>query len=316
LDVETPVWKGPLVFLSGVAVGNGHPERSSAAEDVVQVDIALELAVLPRDDERCDLEGFHHLDCPCKRCALVDRPGRFGHDVVDGDGLEANPALYAAPHVAVRQDSLQVVLPVCDQDEAQVAPVDLVDGLQCGGSRVDPGDSIARDHGLLHLAHEPLPQGSTGVKFEEVLLAEVALLRQGHGQGVAHGERRRRAGGGRQAEGTGLPRNAHIDDDVAGSPEGRFRVSRQCDERRPDRADSLDEFVEFGCLAAVGDGDEHIAFGDDAQIAVHPFYGVKEDGRSARAGEGGHDLAADEARLADSRNDDTAFRSVNRLDGS
>ena len=53
------------------------------------------------------------------------------------------------------------------------------------------------------------------MKFQKVLLAEVALLRQGHGQGVAHGERRRRAGGGRKPEGTCLPGDAHIDNEIA-----------------------------------------------------------------------------------------------------
>ncbi len=87
------------------------------------------------------------------------------------------------------------------------------------------------------------------------------------------------------------------------------------DERKTDRADPRDQLIQFGRLAAVGDGDEHIAFGDDAQIAVHSLDGMEKDGRCARAREGGHDLAADEARFADPRDDDAALGLEDRIDG-
>jgi len=63
-------------------------------------------------------------------CVFVDGPGRQGHDVVDGDGVETYPAFHAAPHVAIGQDPLQAVLSVRDEDKAQVSTVDFVDGFQ------------------------------------------------------------------------------------------------------------------------------------------------------------------------------------------
>jgi len=67
-------------------------------------------------------------------------------------------------------------------------------------------------------------------------------------------------------------------------------------------------------LAAVGNGQHDVVFRHDAQIAVHPFYGMQENGLCPRARERGDDFFADQSGFADARDDDPAFGLINDVD--
>ena len=59
-------------------------------------------------------------------------------------------------------------------------------------------------------------------------------------------------------------------------------------------------------LAAVRQREHDVVLADDAEVAVRRLGGVQEGRRRAGAGQRRGDLAADEARLADARDDDLA----------
>ncbi len=61
----------------------------------------------------------------------------------------------------------------------------------------------------------------------------------------------------------------------------------------------------FG-LAGVGEGEDEVAGGDHAEVAVEGFGGVEEEGGGAGGAEGGGDLAGDDAGLADAGEGDAA----------
>ena len=69
-------------------------------------------------------------------------------------------------------------------------------------------------------------------------------------------------------------------------------------------------------LAAVRDGDEHVAAHEHAEVAVAPLAGVQEERRRAGAGERRGDLPADDARLADAGDDDLAPAGEQEVDGA
>ena len=68
-------------------------------------------------------------------------------------------------------------------------------------------------------------------------------------------------------------------------------------------------------FAARGNRDDHIVGSQHAQIAVRRFGGVQKLRRSAGAGEGGGDFAADETGFAHAGDDHAAFAAVEQLDG-
>ena len=91
-------------------------------------------------------------------------------------------------------------------------------------------------------------------------------------------------------------------------------VSREGDAGHADVADAVHDHVEFGRLPAVRDGQKDIVLRDDAQIAVQTFHGVEEEGLRAGAGQGGHDLSADQARFTDPGDDHPSLGTVDQID--
>ena len=61
----------------------------------------------------------------------------------------------------------------------------------------------------------------------------------------------------------------------------------------------------FG-LAAVGEGEDDVAGGEHAEVAVNGLGGVEEVGGRAGGAERGGDLAGDDAALADAGDDDAS----------
>ncbi len=64
-----------------------------------------------------------------------------------------------------------------------------------------------------------------------------------------------------------------------------------------------DDIGQLRRLAGIGEGDDRIALGDHAEIAMAGLGGVNEEGRGSCRGQGGGDLAGDEAALAHAGDD-------------
>ena len=80
----------------------------------------------------------------------------------------------------------------------------------------------------------------------------------------------------------------------------------------PKRPGVFDQAAELGRLARPGERQDHVVRGDHAEIAVAGLGGVDEEGGRAGRGEGGGDLAADMAALADAADDHAAARRAGR----
>src|SRR5580698_10730719 len=72
---------------------------------------------------------------------------------------------------------------------------------------------------------------------------------------------------------------------------------------------------DFFGFAAVGDGDEHVAAREHAEVAVEGFAGVKKEGWSAGAGECCRYLARDETGFSHAGENDAAFAGEEKIDG-
>ena len=94
-----------------------------------------------------------------------------------------------------------------------------------------------------------------------------------------------------------------------------FRIAGERDEGDFEALEGFEEIDDFLGFAAVGDGEERVAAGEHAEIAVEGFGGMKKKGWRAGAGEGGGDFAADEAGLAHAGDDDAAFAGEEEIDG-
>ena len=84
------------------------------------------------------------------------------------------------------------------------------------------------------------------------------------------------------------------------------RAAAEGDERVGEALERGKEVEELFGFAAVGEGEDGVAGGDHAEVAVDGFGGVEEVGGSAGGAEGGGDLAGDDADFADAGEDDAA----------
>src|SRR5437773_264411 len=150
----------------------------------------------------------------------------------------------------------------------------------------------------------------------EVLGREAALLEQRDGERVAERHGRGRAGRGRETEGAGLLRHAHVEDDIRAAREGRVEVAAEGDEREAQAARHRQEAQHLGALAAVRDREQHVAAHERAEIAVAALAGVQEEGGRAGRGERGGDLPAHDAGLADAADDHPPAAGEQQLDGA
>src|SRR5439155_364177 len=124
------------------------------------------------------------------------------------------------------------------------------------------------------------------------------------------------AGRGRETEGAGLLRHAHVEDDVRAAREGRVEVAAEGDEREAQAARHRQEAQHLGALAAVRDREQHVAAHERAEIAVAALAGVQEEGGRAGRGERGGDLPAHDAGLADAADDHPPAAGEQQLDGA
>jgi hypothetical protein len=137
---------------------------------------------------------------------------------------------------------------------------------------------------------------------------KAARFQQDHGQGVAHGQGDGGAGGGGHVEGAGFRVHRDQDDLVAAAGQRVVAGAAHADDGDLVAFEGGQQVQQLLGFAAVAEGQYGVAVGHDAEFAVHGVGGVQEDGRAARAGQGGGDLLADGDVLAHAGDHDLAPR--------
>ena len=103
---------------------------------------------------------------------------------------------------------------------------------------------------------------------------------------------------------------------VGGAAHGAIGAAGEADKRHMLALQYRDQRQNLVGLAAVRDGEHHIAAADHAQVAVAGFAWMHEKGGRAGTGEGGGHFLADMARLAHAHDDDFALAAIDHLAGA
>src|SRR5213080_2207199 len=288
----------------------------AGAEQVVEMDHPRwPAAALGQDEEGGDRVPLHDRDRLGRERAATDRLGRGRHQVARAQRAEIDGPLELAPQVAVGDDPDQLAGAVHHPGHAE----------PLGGhldQRVRERRALGYERHLAPAVHElfdaqqAAAERAGGMEEREVLGREAALLEQRDGERVAERHGRGRAGRGRETEGAGLLRHAHVEDDVRAAREGRVEVAAEGDEREAQAARHRQEAQHLGALAAVRDREQQVAADERAQVAVAALAGVQEEGGRAGRGERGGDLPAHDAGLADAADDHPPAAGEQQLDGA
>ena len=109
---------------------------------------------------------------------------------------------------------------------------------------------------------------------------------------------------GHEVQRAGFLGDLAVERDVRRLRQRRGGVARDRDDPRADAPDRFEKPEHLLRLAAVRDGEQHVARLNDAEIAVGRFGRVEEERRRAGAGQRRGHLAADDAGFAHARDDD------------
>lgn len=153
-------------------------------------------------------------------------------------------------------------------------------------------------------AGEASTDSTSGVEIGEVLGTPATASTYFEGEGVAEGKHDRGGGCRREVERAGFDGDAGVEMDVAGLGERGGGAPRESDERGGEALEGWDEAEELFGLTAVGEGQNRVAGGDHAHVAVDGLRGVEEVCGGTGGAEGGGDLAGDKTAFADAGDDD------------
>ena len=132
----------------------------------------------------------------------------------------------------------------------------------------------------------------------EVLGGDAAALHPDRRQGIPDRHRYGGAGGGGEVERAYLPVHRAVEHHVAAARQARLHPAHQGDAGRAAALQVGQDLQQFLGLAAVGEQQGDVVGGHHAQVAVQGVEGIEVDGHQANRGEGGGDLAGDDAALA------------------
>ena len=237
--------------------------------------------------------------------AAADRLGRRRHEVAGSQSAWVIRVLEGPAQVTVGDDAAELAPGAEHAGHAEALRGDLDERVLEGRVLGDERQGVAPVHQLLD-ACEPPPESAARMQQREVLGREAALLEERKRERVAERHGSRRAGGGREPEGAGLDRDAHVECHVGLTRERGVGVARDRHQRDAEAASDGKQPQHLLALPAVRDREEDVAPDERADVAMAAFAGVQEEGRRAGGGERRGDLAADDARLADARDDDLA----------
>ena len=264
------------------------------------------------DKERGDLVLLHEREGRGGQLVRRDGLGVEGHALGGGQREDVPPPLQQPPKVAVGDDPLQAPGVVHHGGDAHPPVGHGVNGVLQGRVEAHPRHGVTGAHQVGD-PEQPLSDLATRVEQGEVLQLEPFPDAQGHRERVAHGQRRGCAGSGRQAKVAGLAGDAGVEAEVGRPAQGRVGVAGQHHQRQRQPLDVLEEAEDLRGFAGVGEGHDHVARGQHAQVAVDGLGGVQKEGRGAGAGERGGHLPGDDAALAHARGDDAPLAVLERV---
>ena len=119
---------------------------------------------------------------------------------------------------------------------------------------------------------------------------------------------------GARFSGTGFLLDVHIEKDVGILREARVRVAADGDDLDLKPRDGRQDPQHFLGLAAGAQGEDDVAVGHHAEVAVQRVQGIEHHRGRAGAGEGGGDLVPDMARFPHAEHHDFAARLDRLLD--
>ena len=176
-----------------------------------------------------------------------------------------------------------------------------------------PRHRVAAAHQVVHVHQQLAAERAAGVRAREVLLAEAARVEQRHRQRVAQRHLRRGAGGGRQVQRAGLLVDGAGQHHVGVAGQRGLGLAGHRHQRHAQAPHRRQDGRQLVALAAVADGQHHVAGHHHAQVAVAGLGRVHEERRRAGRRQRGGDLAADVAALAHAHHDDAAAALQHRL---
>ena len=161
-------------------------------------------------------------------------------------------------------------------------------------------------HDIADAGEEGASEAATGVELGKVFVAETAGFEKDHGEGVAEHEHVGGAAGGGEVEGAGFAFDVDVENDIAVSTESGIGGAGEGDDFDGETFEEGEEVEEFVGFAAIAEGDDGIAFADDAEVSVEGILGIEDDGGGAGGIESCGDFVGDIVGFPDPDDDDFA----------
>lgn len=178
-----------------------------------------------------------------------------------------------------------------------------MEDLANGGLGSDEGHLGGGAHDLADSQKKGAAEAAAGVEAGEIVAGKAPGFEEDHGEGIAEDKHDGGAGGRGEIERTGFYLHAGVDDDVAGLGEGAAGVAGEGNDAHVKSGEGGQDIDQLFSFAAGGEGEDDVAIGDDAEVAVERVQGIEDDCGGAGGSERGGDLLADVAGFADAADD-------------
>lgn len=238
-----------------------------------------------------------------------DRLGCAVHDVAGGAIEGAGSyALQQASEVAVGDDAGEEEAGLfCrfrggfeDGGHAEALAGHLVDDLRHEGSGGDAGHGLARVHDVAY-AGEASAEASAGVKVGEVVGFEAGAAAELEGDRVAQGQHDGGGGCRGEVERAGLFADANVQGDYGGVGQRGAEGRGEGDDAHLQPREHREQANQFLCFPGVGERDDDVAGGKDAEVTVEGLDGMEKDGGCTGGDEGCGDFTRDDSGFSDAR---------------
>ena len=165
------------------------------------------------------------------------------------------------------------------------------------------------------MGQELAAKGTTGVRTSKILGRKSARIQQGNCQCITEGHRRRGARCRGQIQRTRLFAHGPVEVNVCLTRQRGSLVARDGNQAPALTLDQRHNGKQFVVFARVGNGDEHVAATNHAQVAMHGFCRVNKVGRRSGTGQSGRHLACNVPRLADAADNHSPLARQNQFHG-
>ncbi len=227
-------------------------------------------------------------------------------------GQKKEVRLHVAPQISVGNEAYEAAFLVHDPGGAEAFAGDGQNRFGHFLLRAHQGNGVARVHEVAH-RHELHAQAAAGVILMKIFRGEAPGLQKTDGQGVAQGRHHGAGSGGRAAYGAGFRYVRQQEDDSRLPGQKAFGIFGDADHGNlVAGAKSQDGFHLHG-FAGIGIGQDQVAGGDHAQIAVGGLRRVDEIGRGAGGGQSGGHFFGDVPALAHAGHGDSPLKGQNQL---